>query len=100
MERYKNTASVPLTFHGVTFQPGEEKEVKGYINHRRMVRVTGKPAVKKAVAPKKQPVQKVAQPEPNHSKVSTEDVASPTEKVATAPTTDTNTTVKEEIVDG
>lgn len=40
MERYKNTSKVQLTFHGVTFQPGETKSVKGYINHKRMVRVT------------------------------------------------------------
>lgn len=31
---YKNTSCFAKTFYGVTFQPGETKEVSGYINDK------------------------------------------------------------------
>lgn len=34
---YKNVSSSEKTFHGVTFQPGEIKQVNKYINHKWMV---------------------------------------------------------------
>ena len=39
MLRYKNISNKPLTFYGVTFNPNETKEVSGYINHVKMIRV-------------------------------------------------------------
>lgn len=34
---YKNISTSVKTFHGVTFKPGEIKEVSDYINHRFMI---------------------------------------------------------------
>ena len=34
---YKNISNSAKTFYGVTFKPGETKEVNGYINHNRMI---------------------------------------------------------------
>lgn len=34
---YKNLSNVAKTFHGVTFNPGEVKEVQSYINDSLMV---------------------------------------------------------------
>ena len=42
---YKNISTSVKTFHGVTFKPGEIKEVSEYINHRFMV-LTDAPASK------------------------------------------------------
>lgn len=39
MLRYKNTSVTAKTFYGTTFKPGEEKDVPGYINHPKMVRI-------------------------------------------------------------
>lgn len=39
MLRYKNISNKPLTFYGVTFNSNETKEVPGYINHIKMIRV-------------------------------------------------------------
>ena len=39
MLRYKNISSYPLTFYGITFNPNEIKEVSGYINHPKMIRI-------------------------------------------------------------
>jgi hypothetical protein len=36
---YKNISTFSLTFRAVTFGPGEIKEVNGYINHPKMIRV-------------------------------------------------------------
>lgn len=36
---YKNLSRTAKTFHNVTFQPGETKEVPSYINHPRLVPV-------------------------------------------------------------
>lgn len=40
MLRYKNISNKPLTFYGVTFNSNETKEVPGYINHVKMIKVT------------------------------------------------------------
>lgn len=43
MIAYKNTSLATKTFYGVTFKPGEVKEVPGYINDDRLVRVESVP---------------------------------------------------------
>lgn len=43
---YKNTSYSNKTFYGVTFKPGETKEVDGYINTKCMIPAEG-PANKK-----------------------------------------------------
>lgn len=40
---YKNVSTVPKTFQGVRFNPGEVKEVSGYINDKFFVRVSSLP---------------------------------------------------------
>lgn len=45
--RYKNTSRVTKTFYGVTFKPNETKDVSGYINDPKFIRVTD------SVTPKK-----------------------------------------------
>jgi hypothetical protein len=49
MLKYKNVSTQPLIFYGVTFNPNDIKEVPGYINHVKMIRVKEVPA---ASAPK------------------------------------------------
>lgn len=39
MIKYKNISSYPLSFYGITFNPNEEKEFPGYINHPKVFRV-------------------------------------------------------------
>lgn len=36
---YKNTSYIAKTFYGVTFKPGETKEVTGNVNNRWMIKV-------------------------------------------------------------
>lgn len=36
---YKNTSIIAKTFYGVTFKPGETKEVSQYINDPKMIKV-------------------------------------------------------------
>lgn len=36
---YKNCSGSSRTFYGVTFAPGDEKYVPGYINHPKFVRL-------------------------------------------------------------
>lgn len=36
---YQNKSNIPKTFYGVTFGPGEIKEVSGYINHSKFIQV-------------------------------------------------------------
>lgn len=36
---YKNISSSVKTFYGVTFNPGEIREVNNYINHKMMIEV-------------------------------------------------------------
>lgn len=65
---YKNVSDSAKTFYGVTFKPGEVKEVPGYVNHRKMIRVdeSALPKVTPAAEPKKvkpvAPAPKVPQP--------------------------------------
>lgn len=40
---YKNASHVMKTFYNVTFKPGEVKEVHGFINDSKMIRVDGLP---------------------------------------------------------
>ena len=54
---YKNISNSAKTFYGVTFQPGETKEVSGYINQSYMIRVDEAPAT-----PKPKPVPTTAAP--------------------------------------
>lgn len=42
MIKYKNISSYPLSFYGITFNPNEEKEFSGYINHPKVIRVQEK----------------------------------------------------------
>ena len=52
---YKNISLTQKTFHGVTFKPGEIKEVPGYINNRGFIPVDEMPQEPpKRVEPKKQ----------------------------------------------
>ena len=54
---YKNTSYTAKTFYGVTFKPGEVKEVKGVINNKFMVIVD---------APEPKPIKKeTTQKEPS-----------------------------------
>lgn len=39
--KYKNIGTVTKTFHGVKFNPGDTKEVNGYINAKSFIRVDG-----------------------------------------------------------
>ena len=56
---YKNTSPIQKTFRGVTFEPGEIKEVPGYINSRGFVPVDKMPQEPpKRVEPKKQTASK------------------------------------------
>ena len=55
MVAYKNTSMYPLEFYGVTFGPGEIKEVPGWINCPQMERVSSIPA---AEAPKETKTEK------------------------------------------
>jgi len=56
MIKYKNISSYPLTFYGITFNPNEIKEVPGFINHDKMIKVKDtvepKPPVKVIISPK------------------------------------------------
>lgn len=57
--KYKNISCIKRTFYGVQFNPGETKEVPGYINHPKFVRISDKvdaaPAVAKPVEKKPEP---------------------------------------------
>lgn len=54
MYRYKNLSLATKTFYGVTFKPGEEKDVPGFINDPKFVRVSKKfkPAITTEVVKK------------------------------------------------
>lgn len=61
MIAYKNISNSPKTFYGVTFNPNDIKEVPGYINHIKMVRVFKKPSSKaKVIISPEETVQKEA----------------------------------------
>ena len=47
MIKYQNISGQILTFYGVTFNPNDIKEVPGYINHIKMIRVKEIPRTSK-----------------------------------------------------
>lgn len=51
MFRYKNLSLATKTFYGVTFKPGEEHDVPGYINVSKFIRVDNKEVSKKPASP-------------------------------------------------
>lgn len=50
---YQNRSSATKTFYGVTFKPGETKEVTGIINHPQFVSVESLPKEPAKVVEKK-----------------------------------------------
>lgn len=56
MIKYKNISSYPLTFYNVTFNPNEIKEVPGFVNHPKMVRIT------ETIQPKPRAVIEISKP--------------------------------------
>lgn len=56
---YKNTSTATKTFYGVTFKPGDTKDVPGYINDKGFVRCT-KPESKEPPKNQSQPSSKSA----------------------------------------
>ena len=68
MLRYKNTSVTAKTFYGTTFKPGEEKDVPGYINDPKMVRVSVKPEELPKAASKKAPAPVVVEEKPTQTK--------------------------------
>lgn len=64
MIAYKNVGYTEKTFYGVTFKPGDIKEVPGHINHYKFVQVNSVPQEppKRAVK-KKSNVQIITEPE-------------------------------------
>ena len=93
---YKNTSNAVKTFHGVTFQPGDIKEVSGYINDIHFIRVNSIPQEPpKSVDSADKPAQKSAKSSTKQEKkpAKVEDKPEPAENI--------NTTVEqEENVDG
>ena len=68
---YKNVSMSVKTFYGVTFKPGEIKEVKNYINHKFMVLVTeseAKKVTKASSTEEKTSPQPVKQQKPSSEK--------------------------------
>ena len=53
MITYKNIGQSTKTFYGVTFKPGEIKEVPGYINSLCMIRVFNTSEIQLSRVPKK-----------------------------------------------
>lgn len=94
MITYKNISFSAKTFYGVKFEPGDIKEVPGYINCRGMRRIFAAPA--KAVKP-------VAQEQPVTVKVETRGRKKKTiepEKDSFAETTEIKITSEEETSNG
>lgn len=50
---YKNISNSKKQFYGVTFKPGEVKEVPGFVNDKHMIASTLPPAVKTDAKPVK-----------------------------------------------
>ena len=93
---YKNNSFVAKTFYGVTFQPGEIKDVPGYVNDKDFKRVASPvkqepPKQVKVIAEESKPVETI-DPEPISEPVveSTdpvvESVEAPVEEVQEKPT--------------
>ncbi len=77
---YKNFSNATFTFYGVTFKPGEIKEVEGYINHPKFVRITDKEKIAKADSKKEN--QKEIQTENQKEKFAKIDIAEKSKKPA------------------
>lgn len=60
---YKNVSLTAKTFYGVTFEPGQTKEVDGIINNRWMV-PANESATKVTAAPQKEPSSEQPKEEP------------------------------------
>lgn len=60
---YKNISYTAKTFYGVTFKPGEIKEVKGHINDKLFIRVDKPQTTLKSIQQKPSPEPKDS-PEP------------------------------------
>lgn len=64
---YLNTSRFAKTFYGVTFLPGQVKEVPGYINHSKFVLVASMPKEPPASIEKKKkqgrPKKEIIEPE-------------------------------------
>lgn len=52
MRIYKNCSHSVKTFHGVTFKPGEVKEVPGVINHDSFIKMEKLPDITPSKEPK------------------------------------------------
>lgn len=98
MIQYKNISFSAKTFYGVKFEPGEIKEVPGYINDPRMIRIfdTSKKVVKKP-----EPVEPVDVIEtPKVETRGRRKKSSEPEKVSVAETQEVKITSEEETSDG
>ena len=68
MLRYRNTSVSAKTFYGTTFKPGEEKDVPGFINDVKMVRVSSKQKELPKSASKKNPAPVVVEEKSTQTK--------------------------------
>lgn len=77
MFSYKNTSLSVKTFYGVTFKPGETRDVTGFINDPSMIRVkeAEKPAPAKAA-----PAKAASSKTPETAKSTQQESAKPAEK--------------------
>ncbi len=75
---YKNISYSAKTFYGITFKPGEVKEVPGYINDIKMV-VVDASELKRAI---KQPMTPVEKPKKSPEKISVTPEIRTEEKIA------------------
>ena len=100
MIQYKNISFSAKTFYGVEFKPGETKEVPGYINDPRMVRVFGSP--KRTAKPVFKPISIINEPElPKFETRGRKKKSSEPEKDSVAENIDTKIeTIKEETSNG
>lgn len=93
---YKNLSRLTVSFYGVTFKPGEVKQVPKAINHTKFIQVAAPVEVKPAPKPVesiKKPA-KVAEP-----KRKPETKSEPKPKVEVKPKTDIQVEVQPELKD-
>lgn len=73
---YKNTSYITKKFYGVEFKPGDVKEVTGYINDPKMIKMSCTP---KQEAPKKlvksEPVKQTSTKSPESADSNKENIA-------------------------
>lgn len=76
---YKNVSSSVKTFHGVTFKPGEVKEVNSYINHKFMILQKDQPKnIQQKPSSEKQKKEEMPKVEEQKKEVKPEEVPEPT----------------------